>query len=556
MTRLRRHGGALPGLARWKTAARPALGLGLAVLMLAPGCARGGASQAPSRDTAVVVFAQEPETLNPYLSPMAVVGTTAAAFHSGLLLLDPQGHWLPDLAEQVPTLENGGVRPVGAGMHVTYRLRRGVRWHDGKPFTSRDVQATWRLLMNPDFPAISRAGFEQIQQVVPLDAHTVRLEFRRPYAPYAELFPFVLPAHQLASASRDLARQRWNREPIGTGPYRFAGWRTGDRILAEANPDYFRGKPAVARLDLRFIPQEATSYQLWRTGEVDLLQGAPPTAFDALQREAAERVHVSHSGSWEHLVFNLSRPVLADRRVRQAIAHLIDRQQLNARAYGGLMQPAWSELPPSHWAFDPQAVNAYPHDPRAAAALLDAAGWRVGPDGIRRRGAARLSLTLLTTADKPARSLAAQIWRKQWQAAGIELTLEKWPPSVLLGSPHGRLVDGTFDLALLASMSRPDPDTSFRWRSDQIPPLGQNRARYRNARVDALLDAGLRTLRQRERAAIYREVARHLRLDLPVIPLLYWSGTDATSTRLRGFRPNPTIRGNLWNVWEWKLEAP
>jgi peptide/nickel transport system substrate-binding protein len=500
-----------------------------------------------------VVLPQEPELLNPYLSPMAAVSTVSSLFFSGLVIPDAQGHWQPDLAERVPTVANGDVTLRGGGMRVRYRLRKGVRWHDGRPFTAEDVRATWRLVMNPAFPAVSRAGFEAIRAVEAPDPHTVVLDFARPYAPYAELFPYVLPAHVLATV-REPVRAGWHRAPVGTGPYRLTAWRSGDRILAAAHEGYFRGRPAIPRLDLRFVPNEATAYQLWRLGEVDVLQGAPPTAYDALQREAPGRVWLTPTGTWEHLVFNLERPVWRDVRVRRAIAHLVDRQQLNARAYGGVLQPAWSELTPGHWAFDPGGVNAYPPDRAAAARLLDEAGWRMGPDGRRQRGGVPLALTLVTTSDRPARNLAAQLWRRQWRDVGIDLTIERWPPSVVLGAPGGKLASGAFELALVASISRPDPDTSFRWRSDQVPPAGQNRARYRDARVDALLARGLTTLEPTARAAVYRALATRLRLDLPAIPLLYWVALDATSPRLRGFRPNPTLRGNLWNAWEWKLE--
>ncbi|MEB3284445.1 MAG: peptide ABC transporter substrate-binding protein [Candidatus Sericytochromatia bacterium] len=504
--------------------------------------------------TAVVIFSQEPDSLNPYLSPMAVVGAMAPLFYSGLVISDERGRWQPDLAERVPSIANGGVVIKKGAMRVTYRLRKGVRWHDGHPLTSDDVKATWRLIMDPRFPALSRSGFEEIRRIDTPDPHTAVLHFSRPYAPFAELFPFLLPAHLLTAAKGDFLRQSWNLAPVGTGPYRYEAWRSGDRVLAVANDDYFRGPPAIKRMDLRFIPSDATAYQMWRLGEADLLQGAPPATFDALQREAPERVHLTTSGTWEHLVFNLENPILSDLRVRRAVAHLIDRQQLNARAYSGVLQPAWSELTPAHWAFDARGVNAYPPDRRLAERLLTDAGWVMGVDGVRRKNGRRLALNLLTTTDKPSRSLAAQMWRRQWRDVGIELEIERWPPSQIFGVPRGRLAQGTFDLALLASLSRPDPDTTFRWRSDQVPPVGQNRSRYRERRVDGLLERGLRTVESSARKRIYHELAAQLRLDLPVIPLLYWVGLDATSPRLQGFRPNPTIRGNLWNTWEWKLE--
>ncbi len=529
----------------------------LLALLLA-GCAgREPATHATStpRSTrpAVIQFLQEPDSLNPYLSPMGATSSLAALFYSGLVIPDDRGEWVPDLAETVPTPANGGVKREGGGMRVTYKLRPGVTWHDGRPLTADDVRASWALVMDPRFPAISRAGYDEIAGIDAPDPRTVVVRFKRTYAPYLELFPYVLPKHVLGDR-HEAARQPWNRAPIGSGPFKLERWVSGDRLTATANPRYFRGAPAIARLEARFVSNEATAFQLWRLGELDLLQGAPPTAHDALQREAPGRVFVTPTGTWEHLVFNLAQPAVADVRVRRAIAHLVDRQQLNARAYGGILQPAWSEQLPGHWAYDARVEHRWPPDPAAARRLLDEAGWVPGPDGVRRRGDQRLALSLVTTSDRPARALAAQLWRRQWRDAGIDLAIDKQPASVVFGAPNGRLATGSFDLALVASVSRPDPDSSFRWRSDQIPPAGQNRARYKSARVDRLLEEGLRTIEPARRKRVYHDLAAQLSLDLPVVPLLYWVGIDATSARLRGFRPNPTIRGNLWNAWEWHLE--
>lgn len=506
-------------------------------------------------ETAVVQFLQEPDTLDPYMSPMTVTSSLATLFYSGLVIPDDHGNWAPDLAETVPTPANGGVRLDRRGMHVTYRLRPGLRWQDGRALTSADVAATFRLMIDPRFPSISTAGYDQIASVDARDPRTVVVHYKAPYAPYLELFPFILPAHVVASDAAP-ARANWNRAPMGSGPYRFARWISGDRLLAVANSTYFRGAPAIRRLEVRFVSQDITAFNLWRAGDLDLLQGASPAQYDYFQRETPHLVHLSATPTWEHLLLNLEHGVLADVRVRRALAHLIDRQVLNSTAYGGVCLPAWSEVPTSSWAFNPSVENRYPPSVSKAAALLDEAGWRRGSDGMRRRAGKILSLGLLTTSDKPSRSLAAQLWRRQWKDAGILLTIEKLPASMIFGSGDsgGRLATGRFDLALIASTSRSDPDTSFRWRSDQFPPAGQNRSRYRSPRVDRLLADGQHTVDLAARRRIYYALADQIGIDLPAIPLLYWVGIDATSERLHGFRPNPSMRGNLWNVWEWKLE--
>jgi peptide/nickel transport system substrate-binding protein len=531
----------------------PALALTLGASALATGCA----GHRPDADTVVVQFAQEPDSLNPFLSAMNVTGAVATLFYSGLVSLDDHGQWIPDLATRVPSVANGDVAMRGGRMRVTYRLRPNVTWHDGKPFTSKDVQATWKLLVDPTFPALSVAGYERIEAIETPDALTAVVVFKQPYAPFLELLPYILPAHGITRGT-DPAAATWNRSPMGTGPYRFERWVSGDRIVASANPTYFRGKPGIETLEARFVPSEESAFQMWRSGELDLLQSGPPTEYDYLQSQAPGRVHVTPGTSWEHLILNLANPVLKDLKVRTAIAHLIDRQQINAKAYGGVYQPAWSDVPTFSWAYNPKVEKRFHYDVAAAGRALDAAGWPMGKDGLRARGGQPLALRLLTTSDKPSRSRAAQIWRRQWREAGIQLTLETAPGSVVFGSARskGKLASGDFDLALVASTSRPDPDATFRWRSDQVPPEGQNRSRYQNPEMDELLDAGQRTVDLQARKAIYHRVAETLATDLPVIPILTWSSIDVTSERLQGFRPNPTLRGNLWNVWEWRLADP
>lgn len=526
----------------------------LAGLLLA-GChpAERAAEAGKPSNTAVIQFAQEPETLDPYLSALASTNSLASLFYSGLVQVDDHGEWVPDLATRVPTPENGDVVVVPGSMRVTYHLRPDVRWQDGKPVTSQDVAATLRLIIDPRFPGLSRAGYELIRTVETPDAQTAVLVFSAPYAPYLELFPYVLPAHVITAHDHP-EREPWNRAPVGSGPYVFKSWANGDRLVATANPGYFRGEPGVPRIVVRFVGDDQTALSLFRSGELDLFQGAAPTQLPDLKKEAKGRVSLTPTPTWEHILFNLDRPALKDVRVRRAIAHLINRKQLNDTCYGGACRPAWSEVPLNSWAYDPKVENRYPYDPAVAASLLDEAGWKKGPDGIRQHGGQKLHLQLITTTDKPGRALAAQLWRRQWHDAGIDLGIERLPAAAIWGGGNGRLAEGSFDLALIASSSRPDPDTSFRWSSNELPPVGQNRSRYRSDTADLLLTAGEHTIPRAARKRIYARLAEQLSLDLPVVPLLYWVGIDATSSRLSGYKPNPTLRGNLWNVWEWKLK--
>ncbi|HEY9724558.1 MAG TPA: peptide ABC transporter substrate-binding protein [Oscillatoriaceae cyanobacterium] len=526
--------------------------LGIPLLLLAGHPVRSGEARG-----AMVSVAQEPDTLDPYLSPQQSTSTLAALFYSGLVSLDDHGRWIPDLAERVPTLENGGVTLAGGGMRVKFRLRPNLRWQDGQPLTSADVAATWKLVMDRRFPTVSTEGYDRIARIETPDPRTAVMVFKTPYAPYLELLPFILPAHVIA-ASANPAQAAWNRQPLGSGPYRLTRWVSGEELVMEANPYYYKGTPGIAHLAVRFVPHPGTAFAMFRAGELDLVTGVPPQECAAMRAAAPGRVFVTPTSTWEHVVFNLKSPILADKRVRQAIARLIDRKELADKAYGRMLTPAYSEVPTVSWAYDPRVATFNPYDPTSAGALLDAAGWKRGPDGIRVKDGRKLTLGLLTTSDNPSRALAAQIWRRQWRSAGISLDIEQQPASAVFGSAAtgGRLATGKFDLALVASVSRPDPDSSYRWRSDQVPPNGANQSRYANPVVDRLLDEGQQTIDRSARVRLYAQLAEHLADDLPVVPLLYTVNIDATSKRLVGFRPNPTLRGDFWNVSSWKLGNP
>lgn len=522
------------------------------------GCSGHEPTIAP--DTAVVQIGQEPDTLNPYLSPMRAVSDLASLCYAGLVTLDPAGEFRPDLAERVPTRENGGVTvDAGGRMRVTYALRPNARWHDGRPVTSADVAATLDLVRDPSFPSVSTAGYDRILKVETPDPRTAVVVYDRPYAPYLELFPYLLPAHVLAAAPKG-ARQKggFNLKPVGAGPFKLASWDSGERLRFTAFDGYFRGKPALAAIEARVVPSEPSAFGLWKAGQIDVLQSATAPSLPALRAHDAGHVFAVPGAVWEHLVFNLERPAVKDARVRHALAALVDRRALMKGAYELAYTPAYGDLPPASWAHT-EPFRAVPTGAATADAELRAAGYALDDRGVRRGPTGEpLTLALVTTSDSPNRERAALILRSAWRKAGVAVSIEKWPASKVFGTPEagGILASGKFDVALVASVARPDPDASYRWRSDQVPPEGQNRSRYRDPAVDALCDAGQRALARAERKAIYAKLSAKLAADLPVLPLVYPTSVTATSARLRHYAPNPTLRGNLWNAWAWTLAEP
>ena len=520
------------------------------------GCAAKSQTSGPPPGTIVVRAPQEPDSLNPFLTGMSAANDACQPIYSGLLAVDEKMRFMPDLATEVPTPENGGVAAEGKGMAVTYKLRKGVKWHDGKPFTSRDVAYTAKALADPKVLVVERDGYDLISRVDTPDDHTVTLHFREIFAPYQKLFRTVLPAHALA-ASADLNKDPFNRKPIGTGPFMFASWRSGDRLTYKANPDYFRGKPAFETLEFRVVPDDNAAFVQLKNGAVDIYQSVNLNQFRTLKQIRDVEIFQTPALLWEHLSFNTEKPYFKDPRVRRAVAHAIDKKIIADKVYDGLWRPAWCDQNPLSWAYNPELENALPHDPAKAERLLDEAGWRKGPDGIRVKDGLRFSVTFATTAGKKTRETAQLLIRHFLRRVGIEVKIENHPGVTLFGAwPGGVIKSGKFEMAMWAWDTGPDPDNLNTWHSDRIPPKGSNQTRYKNPEVDRLLEAATRTFRQAERKSAYQKVSRILSQDVPNVPLLYWTVLDAVRDRVEGFKPNPTSAGNLWNVYEWKLVEP
>lgn len=528
--------------------------LALGLVLVGPIACRDLAQEAKARRRQVVVrFAQEPDLLNPYLTGMSAGLEACSPVFEGLLTVDDQLRHVPVLAQRVPSLANGDVRLVGAGMEITYRLKQGVRWHDGHPLSSADVAFTQSFVMNPKLAIMERQGHDLVEAIETPDPWTVKVRLKEVYGPYLQLFRAILPAHRLRGLS-DPTQSPFLKAPIGTGPFQFAGWVPGQKIVYAANPQWHGGRPQLDGLEARILPNDEAAFLAFKRKEVDLLLDLTQVQGRAVRSMGPGfTFHATRALQWEQLSFRLDHPILKDLRVRQAILHAIDREALAKHATDGAWPAAWSDQHPRSWAHDPGMVGAFRPDPARAARLLDEAGWRLGWDGLRRRGGQRLILGLTTTQNARRRKNEVAYIQASLRRLGMEVRPEFYPSATLFASPpEGRLATGRFDMAIWAWDAGPDPDNVNLWHSARIPPKGTNYSRLRDPVVDQLLSRATRSLNQGERAKLYRQCSHRLAEVVPMIPLVDWMSFDATGPHLLGFRPNPSSAGNLWNVGQWR----
>jgi peptide/nickel transport system substrate-binding protein len=511
----------------------------------------GGDRGGPSNDLLIVAYDREPDTMNRFSTH--ILEDIQTCIIEGLTITDEQMRIIPLLAAEVPTLENGAVtlRQDG-GMDVTWRLRPGIKWHDGVPFTSADIRFTVEAINSPEYNPESTDGFDRIETVETPDSLTAIVKYREVYAPYALQFVRgALPKHLLEGRDIDNA-QDYNRNPLGTGPYRVAEWKTGEYVLLERVSGYWQGDslPAIRRILFRFIANTTTRINQLRGGEVHVTALVPWDKYREVKDLPGLSIHRMTGNSYEHVTLN-QRAVEAfrDVRVRQAMTHAIDRELLVRTILDSLAPVIHGPIQPVSWAFT-DSVARYDFDIGRARELLEAAGWRdANGDGIREKDGKPLSFTMITQAGFAVRENVSQALQRMWRDAGIDAQIRLVDGT----SISGLWFEGKFDAMLHWWHMPADPELTLFFASDRTPPNGRNINYVDDDSLTKLLYASDRTVDQARRRALLVEAQRRI-ADLAVeIPLYNVTRLDAVPSNLEGFTGNPTNAGIFWNVHAWRL---
>jgi len=495
----------------------------------------------------------EPDSLNPLLSTMDLSYDVSSLTFSYLIVADGRGRLIGDLATTVPGVANGGISRDGRT--YVYHLYRNVLWHDGARLTSRDVAFTWRTIMSSRNNVLHREGYQEVTGIDTPDDATLAVHLRRRYPPFVTQFfttlqegaKPVLPEHLLAHLS-EINDAPYNALPIGSGPFRFASWDRGQRIVLVANDRYFRGPPHLRRIELRVAPDPNTLMTLMRTHEVDMPVGASSLMYADFRTTPGFRVALSPWNSQSILALNNSRPALRYVEVRRAIARAIDYDALIKKVWYGTARRARDIVPPTALGYLDQPP--YPYAPAAAGAMLARAGWLPAPDGVRVRKGQRLELAMVIAAGGTSQAVGVQL-QSMLRHIGIALILKAYPYHGIFAF-DGPIVRGNYDLALFANTLSYDPDNTARLGCDQFAPKGENEVRYCDPTFDALERAGLETDDPLRRAALYRAVARRVRDTVPFIPLLMQNRITVANSDLRGYDPSP-VAAPWWNARDWSM---
>lgn len=489
---------ATPGLPYGVT--QPAPGLGGAEQVTEGEARRGG--------TLIVAVTSDPGHFNPGITTGFDIHAVADSMFNGLVGLDTNANPVPDLAESWEIEEDGRV--------YTFHLNPEARWHDGEPVTSEDVKFTFEeVLLN--FHSRTKAGLEDtIEAIETPDEHTVVFRFDAPYAPLLQRLNVteapILPQHIYAGTDPQQADANLN--PIGSGPFVFESYTPGEEVRVVRNDDYFKeGLPYVDEVVFRVIPDESTQLAALEQGEIDYMWRIPGP--DIARLEADPDIELAQVASGPGggfcimtLTFNLERPVFEDKRVREAIAHAIDRQQLLEQVQFGQGRVATSPISSAiEWAhIDPEPT--YEHSAEQARELLDAAGYEAGDDGTR------FSIDIVHF---PVFNRWSEVMRENLAEVGVDLEIRPLERSAAVETIF---TERDFDTNLISYCNNTDPEIGVRrmYVSDNIGPIPfSNGAAYVNSEIDQLFAAAASTADRDERAEAYAEIQRILKEDLP-----YW----------------------------------
>ena len=467
--------------------------------------------------------------------------TAAGYVFSGLVRYDKNLKLEGELAE---TWE---VSPDGK--RITFRLRKGVTWHDGAPFTSEDVLFTYRRMIDPNTPTAYAEDFKQVKRAETPDPSTFVVEYGKPFAPaLASWGMHILPKHLLAEYP-DISRSPLNKKPVGTGPFRFVEWKTGEKTVFETNPDYFEGRPYLSRVITRVIPDPATMFLELKSGGIDMM-GVTPLQYTR-QTETEEFRRSFHkyrylSFGYTYLGFRLSHPLFSDIRVRQAIAHAIHKKEIIDGVLFGLGQEATGPYKPGTWVHNPD-VKRYPYDPQRAKALLGEAGWKdADGDGVLEKEGRKFSFTVLTNAGNESRAKTAAIIQQNLAAVGVKMEIRtlEWAAFI------NEFVDKRkFDAVILGWNIPQDPDQYDIWSSKKTGPKELNFVGFQNAEVDRLLEEGRRTFDLEKRKKAYSRIQEILAEEQPYVFLYYPDALPVVHKRIHGVEPAPA--GISYNFIKW-----
>jgi peptide/nickel transport system substrate-binding protein len=492
--------------------------------------------------------------LNPWFTQQISTLLMAQLTMAWLVKYDEHNMPYAELATQVPTKSNGGVSPDG--LTITYHIRKGVRWSDGAAFNADDVVYSFDQMLNTANNVTSRAGYDHITKVDEPDKYTVVLHLNKPYSPFVETFfataganPCILPKHLLAKYP-NLNNVPYNALPVGIGPFKYKEWQRASKVVMVANPLYWRGAPKLKEIDFEIIPDRNTVLTTMQAKALDLWIPVPGSYYARAAAIPGFRGLSHASYAFNHLDFNTTHPAVSDPQVRLALEYAMDRPTLVKKIYHGVADLVEEPASPVAPYFDPN-IKLRAFDIAKANQILDAAGWKMGPDGIRAKNGVKLMIDFATSSGSPDTDELIELIRESWKQIGAGIQVHHYTAPVLFNSYQdgGVIYGGKFDVVLFAWYLDAVGDFSTEYACDQIPPAGQNDPHWCNQRATQAMHALYGHYSQAKRNADDTIVMTQMEKDVPFIVTTHPRDNFVFNSDLEGFHPNQvSLFDNMMNV--------
>lgn len=497
-------------------------------------------SGAPYGDAIVVGTIGEPSNLIPPLASDSASHEIGSLVYNGLIKYDKDLNIAPDLAKSWEISKDGHT--------ITFYLRKGVKWHDGYPFTAKDVLFTYKVMVDPSTPTPYSGDFLEIEKAEALDNYTFRAHYKRPFAPGLSSWGIsILPEHLLSG--KDITKSPLIRHPVGTGPYGFKKWISGQKVILEYNPNYFEGRPYINWYISRIIPDMATMFLELKAGGIDYM-GLTPLQYkrqtDTPWFKKNFNKYRYAAASYTYLGYNLRCPLFQDKRVRQAISYAINKKEIIDGVLLGLGTIATGPYKPDMWAYNPD-VKRYPYNPEKAKQLLRQAGFKdTNGDGILEKDGHPFIFTIITNQGNLNRLNTAQIIQHRLGEIGIKVKIRviEWASFIKQFIDKRR-----FEATILGWTIPPEPDLYDVWHSSKIEPGGLNFIGYRNPEVDRLIEEARHTFDIQERKECYFRIQEILADDQPYTFLYVPDALPIVHARFKGIEPAPA--GISYNFIKW-----
>lgn len=491
------------------------------------GCTREPDIKQPN--TITVGFLADAKRLLPLLASDSASGEISGLIYNGLTKYDKNIKVTGDLAE------SWNISPDG--LQITFNLRKGVKWHDGVEFTADDVLFTYKTVIDSKVPTPYSSNYGPVEKVEVLDKYTVRVFYKEPYAPALESWGMgIIPKHVLEG--KDITTENYNRNPIGTGPYTLKEWVTGQKMVLYAFDNYFEGRPKIDKYIARIIPDTATMFLELKFGGIDFMGLTPPQFKLQANSEFFNRNFHKFkypSFGYTYLGYNLLDPKFSDKRIRQALTHSINKEDIIAGVLLGYGTPCTGPFPPESWAFN-KDVKDLEYDPDLALVLFKEAGWKKNKNGLLEKDGKLFSFTVIVNQGNEARLKTAQIIKDNLKKVGIEMKIRVLEWQAML---HEFIDKKRFEAVIMGWALSRDPDAYDIWHSSKTKEGEFNFISYKNEEVDKLLLEGRRTFDLEKRKKIYHRIHEILTDDQPCTFLYVPDSLPVLHKRFKGVEKAP-----------------